>query len=260
MQAAAQKSLLLYRGHADRRWRLDSTFVRSVKRQLLGMESTDGFSKDLRNSGDLSSTFTSLLLLKFGGLLVPSEELHRTAAEHGIDPWFELMKRYQQYPEEDMPQLPGTNLLDWSRDPSVALYFADERRIGEGAILVCDATSTGKTLQVIPVAEILSQLRRQMLDQLSNGMPLLFSPKRQIAYARAKNQQAVYSAQMEMRLDLAEQWRLLEEAQPGLTVLAKLVLSAGSSTACQAYLTGRNVTREHVYPTETLISPASGVT
>ncbi len=256
-QAAAQESLLLYRGHADRQWRLDSTFVRSVKRQLLGMAPTDGFAEYLHNSGDLSSTFTSLLLLKFGGLVGPSQELHRTASEHDVDPWFELMKRYQQYPEEDMPQLRGTNLLDWSRDPQVALYFANDGRTAEGAIFVCDATATGETLQVISVVEILWRLRKQMLEGLPNGSPLLFSPKRQIAYARAKNQQAVYFAQMEMRFDLAEQWRLVESTQPGLTILVKLVLPAGSFAACQAYLASRNVTGGHIYPNEVPLSAQS---
>lgn len=210
----------------------------------------DGFAEYLQNSGDLSATFTSLLLLKFGGLMGPSEELRSVASKHGVDPWFELLKRCQQYPAEDMPQLRGTNLLDWSRDPNVALYFANEGRAGEGAVFACDATSTGKTLQVIPVADIFTRLREQMLDGRSNGMPLLFSPKRQIAYARAKNQQAVYFAQMEMRLDLAAQWRLLERTLPGESVFVKLVLPAGSIAACQEYLSSKRVTREHIYPIE----------
>jgi hypothetical protein len=258
--AAAHESLLLYRGHADRRWRLDSTFVRSIKSQLLKMDPVDGFAEHLHYSGDLSTTFTSLLLLKFGGLMGPSEELYRAASEHAIDPWFELMKRCQQYPDEDMPQLRGTNLIDWSRDPSVALYFANEDRTNEGAIFVCDATSMGKTHQDTPVADILSMLRTQMIDGCANGMPLLFSPRRQIAYARAKNQQAVYFAQMEMRLDLIEQWSLLEAAQPGLSILVKLVLPAGSVAACQAYLSSRHVTREFIYPNEVVTVSARSET
>jgi len=158
------------------------------------MEPTDGFAPRLHNSVDLNAALTGLLLLKFGSLVGPSADLLQLEADQGIDPWFELMKRYQQYPAEDMPELPGTNLLDWSRSQDVALYFANEERTGAGAIFVCDATATGKTLQVIPVAEILSKLRNRVLDRLPQGAPLLFSPKRQIGYERAKNQQAAYFA------------------------------------------------------------------
>ena len=248
VQAATAKSLLLYRGHADRRWRLDSTFVRSVKSQLLRMDAIDGFAQQLQRSGDLSAMFTSLLLLKFGGLVGPSDELLKAAEEHEVDSWFELMKRYQQYPDEDLRQLQGTNLLDWSRSQDVALYFANEKRSGHGAVFVCDATATGKTRQVIPVSEIFSLLRTQMLSGLANGAPLLFSPKRQIAYARAKNQQAVYFAQMDMRLDLAEAWRVQQQARPESTILVKLVLPSSSTTACRKYLASKGVSTEHVYP------------
>lgn len=212
------------------------------------MEPIEGFAQHLQRSGDLNVTLTSLLLLKFGSLVGPSEELLRVAAEHELDEWFELMKRYQQYPDQDMPQLPGTNLLDWSRSQDVALYFANEQRTGEGAIFICDATATGKTLQVVPVADILTKLRTRMLGGFQNGMPLLFSPKRQIGYERAKNQQAVYFAQLELRLDMLEQWRLQEQEQPDSTILIKLVLPANSVAECQTHLVGKGVTTRTMYP------------
>jgi hypothetical protein len=158
------------------------------------------------------------------------------------------MKRYQQHPEEDLLPFKGTNLLDWSRSQDVALYFANDRRTDAGAIFVCDATATGKTLQIITVAEILSKVRDQMLAGSGNGAPLLFSPKRQIAYARAKNQSAVYFAQMELRLDLLEQWRIQERSQPDSTIIVKLVLPPGSTEECAAYLAGRGMTADHIFP------------
>ena len=246
--AEAEKALLLYRGHADRRWRLDSTFVREFKRRFLQMEPTQSFAERLHSCGDLNCTLTSLLLLKFGSLVGPSDELIKVAAERGVDPWFELMKRYQQFPEEDLLPFKGTNLLDWSRNQDVALYFSNDCRTDAGAIFVCDATATGKTLQVITVAEILSKVRVQVLARSSNGVPLLFSPERQIAYARAKNQQAVYFAQMELRLDLLEQWRLQERSQPESTIIVKLVLPKGSAVECAAYLAGKGVTTDHIFP------------
>jgi hypothetical protein len=120
-RAAEEKRLLIYRGHRRREWRLEATFVRSVKSRLFGMDAQDGFSARLRHSGDLNSALTSLLLLKFGTLLEPSAELKTVESEHGVDAWFELMKRYQQYPEEDVLALAGTNFLDWSRSSYVAL-------------------------------------------------------------------------------------------------------------------------------------------
>jgi len=246
--AAANDSLLLYRGHADRRWRLDSTFVREFKQRLLQMEPTLGFAEQLRRCGDLNCTLTSLLLLKFGSLVGPSTELIKVAEKHGVDPLFELMKRYQQYPEEDPLPFKGTNLLDWSRSQDVALYFANDRRSDAGAIFVCDASATGKTLQIITVAEILSKVRDQMLAGTANGAPLLFSPKQQIAYARAKNQQAVYFAQMELRLDLLEQWRLQERFQPDSTIIVKLVLPERSTEQCAAYLASKGVNADHMFP------------
>jgi len=189
--AADASALLLFRGHANRTWRLDSTFVRSVKARLLDMDPAEGFAPHLWNSGDLNATLSSLLLLKFGSLVGPSAELQSLAAqEEGVDPWFELMKRYQQYPSEDELPLKGTNLIDWSRSYDVALYFANQNRQGAGAIFICDATATGKTLQTVPVAEILAKIRKQVMQGRPNGNPLLFSPRRQIAYKRAKNQQA----------------------------------------------------------------------
>jgi hypothetical protein len=189
-----------------------------------------------------------LLLLKFGSLVVPSAELLSVAAQKDVDPWFELMKRYQQYPTEDELPLKGTNLVDWSRSCDVALYFANQDRQGAGAIFICDATATGKTIPTVPVAEILEKVRAQVMQGLPNGSPLLFSPKRQIAYQRAKNQQAVYFAQMDLRLDLMEHWRLQDRANPGETIAVKVVLPPGSEQDCNAYLTSREVNSALIYP------------
>ena len=246
--ATEAKALLLYRGHSRREWRLDSTFVRTVKARLLDMAPTDGFAKHVRQSGDLNAMLSSLLLLKFGSFAGPSTELLSVEAEHGVDAWFELMKRFQQYPNEDMQVLKGTNLLDWSRSSDVALYFANERRESAGALFVCDATATGKTLQVIPVADILAKIREQVMNGLPNGSPLLFSPKRQIAYQRAKNQQAVYFAQMELRQDLLEMWRIHEQGKPEETILVKIVLPHGSQHECAAYLDSKGINVAFIYP------------
>lgn len=241
-------SLPLFRGHRRREWRLDSTFARSAKAMLFDMKPEEGYSPRLAQSGDLNAALSSLLLLKFGTVLEPSAELLAAEAEHGVDAWFELMKRYQQYPEEDTPVLRGTNFLDWSRSSDVALYFANENRDGPGALFICDATATGKTLQILPVVEILRKVREQLMRGMSNGAPLMFSPPRQIVNQRTKNQQAIYFAQMELRVDLRELWQLVENTPGRETVLVKLVLPKGTEDEVRTYLLGKGIDRTFIYP------------
>ena len=247
-RASTDGRLLLYRGHRCREWRLDSTFVRSVKMNMFGMQAHDGFSLRLQDSGDLNSALTSLLLFKFGTLLAPSDELSKAESDHGLDAWFELMKRYQQYPVDDIPAPAGTNFLDWSQSSDVGLYFANEQRSGEGAIFVCDATATGKTQQVLPVIDILNKIRERFMHGQPNGLPLLFCPPRQIANQRARNQQAMYFAQMELRLDMLEAWRLQEALLPDETIIQKLVLPAGSEDEIAKFLSEKSISDRFIYP------------
>lgn len=239
---------MLFRGQRRREWRLDSTFARSVKSLLFDVKPEEGYSERLRHSGDLNAALSSLLLLKFGTLLEPSAELKAVEAEHGVDAWFELMKRYQQYPEEDAPALPGTNFLDWSQSSDVAVFFANEGRDSQGALFVCDATATGKTLQILPVAQILHKVREQLMQGLGNGSPLLFSPPRQIANQRAKNQQAVYFAQMELRMDMLALWRMQEDRDPSETIVVKLVLPAHTEVNFARYLSEKGMDNAFIYP------------
>ena len=204
------KGLALFRGHCKRQWLLDSTFARSSKTTLFGIEPHEKLSRRIVESGEYHLALLNLYLLKFGVLTHPSDELEAKSLENQLDPWFEWMKRLQQYPGEDGFFLKGTNLLDWTQSADIALYFANENRIGEGAIYFCDATATGKTLQVVPVAQILSKMRGIRNSGVPLGAPLLFCPPRQIFNPRPKNQQVVYFAQMDLRYDLETIWRLRE--------------------------------------------------
>lgn len=250
LKAAAmiEKSLLLFRGHRRREWCLDSTFTRSIKQKLFGMGAEEAFSQRLRNSGDLNLALSGLLLFKYGTLFEPSAELKQVENDQGVDAWFELMKRHQQYQEEDSSVLQGTNFLDWSQNSDVALFFANEDRTEDGAVFVCDATATGKTLQILPVIEILNKVRAQLSQNQSNGAPLLFSPPKQILNQRAKNQQAVYFAQMEMRVDMLEIWRQIEAGTSSETICVKIVLPKGTGSEAQAYLGSQGVDRNFIYP------------
>jgi hypothetical protein len=244
------KTLALFRGHSKRQWTLDSTFVRSFKTTLFGVQPDEKLSKRIVESVECHLALLNLYLLKFGVLTHPSDELEAAAREHGLDPWFEFMKRLQQYPAEDGFFLKGTNLLDWTQSADVALYFASEIRAGEGAIYFCDATATGKTLQVVPVAEILNKMSAIGNTGAPLGAPLLFCPSRQILNPRPKNQQAVYFAQMDFRYDLETIWRLREAELENETIVVKLILPAGSEAKAREYLTEKGLSSAFIFPDE----------
>ena len=164
------------------------------------------------------------------------------------------MKRLQQYPEEDGFFLKGTNLLDWTQSADVALYFANENRAGEGAIYCCDATATGKTLQVIPVGEIISKMRDIGNAGVPLGAPLMFCPPRQIFNLRPKNQQVIYFAQMDLRYDLETIWRLRETELEDETIVFKLVLPAGNEAATNEYLADKGLNRAFIFPDERVVA------
>lgn len=244
-------NLLVFRGHRRRDWLLDSTFVRSTKSRLFGLEEHSRFSRRLSDSGDLHRSLLNLFLLKFGTLCHPSKELTALETSRGIDPWFELMKRIQQHPDErqDGPFLiRGTNMLDWTKSSDIALYFANDNRNGDGAVYICDATATGKTLQIIPVGEIIEKMNADGNAGKALGIPLMFHPANQILNQRAKNQQAIYFAQMELRVDLETIWRDQEKGLAGETIVLKLVLPSGTESEVKDYLLGKGITSEFLYP------------
>jgi hypothetical protein len=244
-------NLLVFRGHRKREWLLDSTFVRSCKSVVFGLKDGGKFSDEFSNSLDLHMVLLNLFLLKFGTLVRPSQELISLEAQQGIDPWFELFRRIQQHPDEkqDGPfRIKGTNILDWTKSSDVALYFANDGRSGDGALYVCDATATGKTLQVIPVGEILEKMNKDGNSGKALGVPLMFYPAKQVLNQKAKNQQAVYFAQMELRVDLETIWREREKQLQDETIILKLVLPAGTESQAAEYLSQKGITAEFLYP------------
>lgn len=243
-------SLALFRGHRKREWLLDSTFVRSFKTTLFSLPAGEKLSKRIVESDEFHPALLNLYLLKFGVLVRPSDELESIAVRDKVDAWFELMKRFQQFPEEDGFFLKGTNLLDWTQSHDVALYFANDNRDGEGAIYICDATATSKTLQVIPLGEVLDKMSELGNAGKPLGAPLLFCPPKQIKSVRARNQQAVYFAQMDLRYDLETIWKLREAELTNETIIIKLVLPAGSNVATKEYLDAKEIKSEFIYPDE----------
>lgn len=249
-QSSAERSLLIFRGQRDRNWLLDSKFVRSCKAHLFGMEAGRRFSKALQQSNHLNDAFAALFFLKFDLLIVPSQELANAERNDQVDAYFELHRRLQQYPDIDQGPLLGSNFVDWSRSSDVALYFANEQRVGDGALFVCDASATGKTQQTASVSNVVDVIWQRWQKSEAFGGPLLFSPAAQIADARVANQQAIYFAQMDMRYDLEEIWSMREMEQPDQKILVKLVLPDGTQGEVTQYLESKGIKESFIYPPE----------
>ena len=104
--------LVLYRGHRDRRWLLDSTFARSCKKNIFGIEPWQKLRfEDFRMSTKHQQIVLNLFFFKFDFVARPSPKLSSVAETTGVDPWFEFMKRLQQYPEEDPTYCKGPSSL-----------------------------------------------------------------------------------------------------------------------------------------------------
>lgn len=241
--------LVLYRGHRDRKWLLDSTFARSCKTNVFGIEPWQKIRFDeFRMSTNYQQVLLNLFFFKFDFIAQPNNALFDIEEKYGIDPWFEFMKRLQQYPEEDSAHIKGTSIIDWTQNYDVAIYFANESRDGEGALWICDATATGKTLQVIKVEQILKKMDQLGRENGSLGIPLIFHPKKQLTHKRAMNQQPVYIAQMDLRVDLSEVWENLQRSKPGENIFVKLVLPPGTREECFQYLNGKDITHDFLFP------------
>ena len=149
-------SLILFRGQTNGEWPLDSTFVRNSITTLFEIKDYQILPPSIRHQVSFHRSIASLLLMKFDRIIKPSGEAFAKELSHGIDPYFELLKHVQQYPEtyQESPFIKGTNLIDWTGTLDIALYFAtykgkdSNKRIstGDGAIWVYDASSTGNWL------------------------------------------------------------------------------------------------------------------
>lgn len=205
-RAAGPEPTVLYRGHRDSTWTLDSTFARWA----IGRFDT--------SARETFFELSRLFLNHFGAVYGPSEELRRAAAEHhGIDEWFELMKRIQQHNEDHEFEgvgAVGTNLMDWSMDIDVALTFASLEPSIEGALYLFDAQAAGAILIQEPYRNILDRWALAVDAGEMHGYPLLFCPRRQLADERANRQSARYLAQIDLRCPVDVIWAERERNEP----------------------------------------------
>ena len=245
---------VLFRGQADYEWPVDSTFVRKCIQHIFGISDYQTLKKEIRQSVSFHRTIASLILLKYGTVWKLNPELIEREKIDGIDPWFELLKHRQQYPGKDY-FINGTFLLDWSRSKDIGLYFAtyqgkgDARSVspGHGALWICDAVATGKTLQTKKVGEILTLMRGEDFLNGNRTFPLLFHPPKQTFQPRSINQIPVYIAQMDFRYDLADIWARYENKNKK-RVFIKLILNEDLKDSAVKYLESQGVKEDSVYP------------
>jgi hypothetical protein len=83
---------------------------------------------------------------------------------------------------------------------------------------------------------------------LGPGCPLLFYPPRQLNDLQANRQDAIYWAQMDLRHDLEDFWKLQEE--DGNLIYLKLILPAGTQAECTHYLNNLSqpINYEYLFP------------
>ena len=247
---SGDQPLPLFRGHTDYSWPLDSTFVRNSIEQIFGLRNYQNLPEEVRRSIAFQKAINSLLLLNFGTLSGPHQELFDREKTEGLDPWFEFMKNCQQYPERNQSILKGTNIIDWTIDMDVALYFANENLTGHGAVWISDAVAMGKILQVKKVREILDLMNTTDFFESPKGIPLMFHPQTQTKQPRAVRQKAVYIAQMDFRYDLANIWVPHEKQFNSERAVVKLILPDGTQKECEEYLNSQSppITHDYLFP------------
>ena len=103
----------------------------------------------------------------------------------------------------------------------------------------------------IKVQEIINLMIEKNNKNQAFGVPLLFYPKEQLYCERANRQGAIYWAQMDLRFNLGDIWKL-QEQDDGIneTVFVKLVLPNGTQDTCVDYLNALSppITYQHLFP------------
>lgn len=244
----------LFRGQTDNLWPLESLFVRNCICSLFGLRNYSELNNKIRHSVSFHRAVASLLLLKFGTLWELNDELINAEKSHGIDPWFEILKNKQQYPENDN-FINGTNLVDWTVSSDIGLYFSTfqgrgqshQISVGNGAITVFDAVSTGKVMQIKTLGEVFDSMKSEKFLNAEAGLPLIFHPPRQTTQPRAKNQLPVYIAQMDFRYDLDDMWLSFgkkHNKKISITMIIKECVKGDIAN----YLISKGITEDKVYP------------
>lgn len=249
----AKESWLLFRGQENDSWSVDSKFVRSILRNL--SESKTLEINTIRNTIYFHQYVIKLMQHKRNTYNI-SEGMKRFGQENpDIDLEFEILKLFQQYPEKESSnqKILGTNIVDWSYDPLVALYFAvnntqDLSLNKDASIHIYNSINTPNVLQVKKVEELYSLMNGISYQNCLLGtLPIIFHPKKLIKDKQSSNQKAIYVAQMDFRYDLIDIW-LRYEKETGREVVSKIIIPANLKEDCRGYLYRKGYNKFFIYP------------
>lgn len=243
--------LCLFRGQADYRWLLDSTFVRNSFKFIFKITDLQNISNAGRNTVAFNRMMSSLLLFKFDVLCGPSKEALLREQQAGIDPWYEFLRDLQQYPDkyrECDDFIKGTFLLDLTYCKDISLYFTVFENWGQhcvtpghGALWIFDAGASGKIHTTKKLGEIIAMMRTRDFSDGTMLMPHFIHPGTQTFHSKADKQKAVYILQGDYRCDIANAWVTYEEKY-AKRVFIKLILKEEFKAEAAKYLVAKGLT------------------
>lgn len=242
---------ILFRGHKDKGYLLDSTFSRSLK-EGQGILKTSRYPDQVLQDKTYQHKCATQWVEKCNKVQY-SPKL-RELSSKGCSFHFELCRNAQQNPEDSKffdlsPK--GTNLIDFTKDPLKALFFANKGS-RQGALFLVWQCNTGKSFRTSG-EEIINQLQAAVAKEPYEeygSLPLLLFPKHQIKDLldpKPITQEAVYFVQTDFRFDLELCWRRLSE-ETGKRVYIKIVLPIGYKNHINYYLKSKGITEEYLFP------------
>lgn len=144
-----QDRVILYRGQEREDWAIASTFCRSLWAEGGLFQSNP----EIADGPDGYKWGLLALTTKFFKQIKPSKEIWAAVAKHpALDPYFEVMRHCQHYPETDTVEPLGTNIIDCSTNWHIGSFFAAggyEDIVHpqvNGALWLLDATAMGNVL------------------------------------------------------------------------------------------------------------------
>jgi len=255
--ANSDDSLILFRGQTNIDWPIDSTFVRNSIQKLFGIRNYSDLPGHIRKRSTFHRAIASLLLMKFDQIIKPSEEAYEKEHTHHIDPYFELFKHVQQYPEqyEEVPFIKGTNLIDWTHVADIALYFSaisgirSNRAVssGDGVLYIFNASATGNIHQTIKTKQLFDNMTAYDFLNGEACLPLMLHPQKQTNQERATNQKPVYIAQMNFSFSMVDVWKQYEK-EMDKKVFLKVRITENLKRDINRHLESNGITEGHVYP------------